>query len=69
MCELRAELICKKTSYVDIGKYGEIFKIFEKNETVKCIIEDDGIRLEYEPNCYTRTYKPSDISMFFKIKE
>ena len=68
MDELRAELICIRRVDLGIGKYGAESKVFKENETVKCIIEDDGIRLEYEPNFYTTIYKPSTISMFFKVK-
>lgn len=63
MCALKATLECINQVNIKVNDEEDIW-VIEKGEKIDCMICDDGIKIVDIP----MFYKPSTISMFFKIK-
>lgn len=63
---LKATLECVHQVNISIGYYGDVLDI-EIGEKIECEIEDYGIRLKVNENCWSARFKPSMLQKYFKI--
>lgn len=64
---IKATLECIHQIEIDIGYFDEDIWDIEIGEKVECEIEDGGIRLKTDKDCWTGLFKPSVLRKYFKI--
>lgn len=66
MENLKATLECIYQVNIELDYYGDTLNV-EKGEKLECEIEDYGIRLKVNENCWSTRFKPSLLQKHFKI--
>lgn len=64
---IKATLECIHQIKIDLGYFDEDIWDIEIGEKVECEIEDHGIRLKVNENCWSGRFKPSLLQKYFKI--